>query len=132
MFNFFEESLFEVMSAIASCFVKPEDNIEHFLLTSMEIALETPYFFFKGMGFIVMVGSNIASLSKLLLNNQTKIKIYEYVGSFCHVFFWYIKCSPYYTPFYMCYTNTYLRALKNIKKRHCTNQGQISKYHNSF
>ena len=30
-----------LMSAIASCFVNPEDNIAHFLLTNVDIAFET-------------------------------------------------------------------------------------------
>ena len=32
-----------LMTAVASCFIKPEDNIARFLLTTVDIDFETPF-----------------------------------------------------------------------------------------
>ena len=50
----------------------------------MEIIFETPSDIFKGMRVIIMVQSNIARLSKFLLNNQTKYISMLGPFSMCH------------------------------------------------
>ena len=57
------------MLAIASGFVEPEDNVAHSLLTMEDCFLNSFWCSSKGMGFIIMVESIIASLNKFLLNN---------------------------------------------------------------
>ena len=39
------------MSAITSCFIKPEDNIARSLLVAMDIAFETPFDVFQEDAF---------------------------------------------------------------------------------